>query len=162
FVDAWLTPDQQGWVYYGRGDYATAAERFADPMWRGVAAYRAGRYDDAIDAFAHVDSAKSNFDQGNALAKLGKLQEAVVAYQEAVKRDPQYAAAKANLELVRKLIPPKKKEDDQEADSHHDPEETPDAVKFDERGKKGTREQVDAAHQTAEMWMRNIQTTPAQ
>jgi Ca-activated chloride channel homolog len=38
-----LTPDQQGQLAYERGDYAGAAERFADPMWRGVALYRAGR-----------------------------------------------------------------------------------------------------------------------
>ena len=37
-----------------------------------------------------------------------------------------------------------------------------DEVKFDDRGKKGKSGEVEAARQTAEMWMRNIQTTPAQ
>jgi tetratricopeptide (TPR) repeat protein len=79
---------KQGRVAYEHGDYAGAAERFSNPMWRGVALYRVGRYDDAIDAFARVDSAESYFDQGNALAKLGKLSAAVAAYQEALKRNP--------------------------------------------------------------------------
>ena len=90
----WLTPDQQGRVLYDRGDYAAAAERFADPMWRGVALYRAGRYDDAIDAFARVDSAESYFDQGDALAKLGKLPAAIASYQRALKREPAFADRK--------------------------------------------------------------------
>jgi Ca-activated chloride channel homolog len=159
FTDAWLTPDQQGRIIYERGDYDSAAARFSDPMWRGVALYRAGRYDDAIDAFARVDTAESYFDQGNALAKLGKLSGAVAAYQEALRRNPGFAAAKANLDLALKLIPPKNKEDDQEA---KEPNEKPDEIRFDEQGKKGKRGEVDAAQQTAEMWMRNIQTTPAQ
>jgi Ca-activated chloride channel homolog len=159
FADAWLTLDQQGRVAYEHGDYAGAAQRFSDPMWRGVALYRAGRYDDAIDAFARVDTAESYFDQGNALAKLGKLSAAVAAYQEALKRKPDFSAAKANLDLVQKLIPAKKKKDDEEA---QDPNEKPDQIKFDEKGKKGKQGEVEAAQQTSEMWMRNIQTTPAQ
>ena len=162
FVDLWLTPDQQGRVLYDRGDYAGAAERFADPMWRGAALYRAGRYDDAIDAFARVDTAESDFNQGDALAKLGKLPAAIARYQRALKRDPTFAAAKANLELLQKLLPKKKPGDETQAEQQQDPEYTPDSVQFDERGKEGVTDQVDAAKQTADMWMRNIQTTPAQ
>ena len=53
----------------------------------------------------------------------------------------------------------KKKKDDEEA---QDPNEKPDEIKFDEKGKKGKQGEVEVAQQTAEMWMRNIQTTPAQ
>jgi Ca-activated chloride channel homolog len=159
FADIWLTPDQQGRIAYDRGDYAAAAQRFADPMWRGTALYRAGRYDDAIDAFALVDTAESYFDQGNALARLGKLPEAAAAYQEALKRKPDFAAAKANLDLIKALLPPKKKDDDQEA---NEASNKPDEIKFDKKGEKGKRGEIDAAKQTAEMWMRNIQTSPAQ
>lgn len=158
FADAWLTPDQQGRAAYDRGDYTAAADRFSDPMWRGAALYRAGRYDEAIDAFARVDSAKSYFDQGNALAQLGKLAPAVAAYQEALKRDPGFSAARANLDLIKGLIPARK-DDDQEA---QDPNQKPDEIKFDEQGKKGKRGEIKAAQQNAEMWMRNIQTSPGQ
>lgn len=159
FADLWLTPDQQGRLAYERGDYAAAAERFADPMWRGVALYRAGRYDDAVDAFARVDSTESWFNQGNALAKAGKLHAAVASYEVALKRRADWPEAKANLALVRKLIPPDRKDDDEEA---QDPNLKPDQVKFDEKGKKGKSGEVDVAKQDAEMWMRNIQTTPAE
>ena len=159
FADLWLTPDQQGRIAYDRGDFAAAAEQFTDPMWRGAALYRAGRYDDAIDAFARVDSAESYFDQGNSLVRLGKLPEAVGAYREALKRDPNFAAAKANLELVQSLIPPKQKDEDQEA---QDPNQKPDEIKFDEKGKKGRKGAIKGGSQNAELWMRNIQTTPAQ
>jgi Ca-activated chloride channel homolog len=163
FADLWLTPDQQGRLAFDRGDYDHAADQFADPMWRGVALYRAGRYDEAVDAFALVDSAESYFDQGNALAKLGKLPAAVVCYQEALKRKPGFPAAKTNLALVRKLIRTKDPNDEEQSNEARDPEETADVAQVDERGKKGAADEVEAGTpQTAEMWMRNIQTSPAQ
>lgn len=159
FLDLWLTGDQQGRLAYERGDFAEAAESFEDPMWRGAALYRAGRYEDALESFARVDSAESYYNQGNALAELGKLPEAVASYEEALKRRPDWSEARANLELVRRLIPPEKKDEEEEA---ADPNEKPDQVQFDDKGKKGKAGEVDLAQQTAEMWMRSIQTTPAQ
>lgn len=157
FLGLWLTPDQQGRLAFERGDYAAAAERFADPMWRGVALYRAVRYDAAVEVFARVDTAESYYNQGNALARLGKLEAAVASYQEALKRRPDWPKAKSNLALVQKLIP-KEKEDE----SEEGPNLKPDEIKFDDKGKKGKRGEVELGVQTAEMWMRNIQTTPAQ
>jgi Ca-activated chloride channel family protein len=157
FMDAWLTPDQQGRLYLQRGDFAQAAAHFGDPMWKGVAFYRAGKFAAAIDAFARVDTPESYYDQGNALAHLGKYPEAVKSYQQALKDRPDWEEAKRNLALVQKLIPPPKKEEYGEA-----PDLPPDQIKFDELGKKGKRGQVELnAAQTAEMWMRNIQTSPA-
>ena len=158
FLDLWLTSDQQGRLAYDRGDYKTAAERFADPMWQGVALYHARRYDDAVNAFARVDTAESYYNQGNALAKLGKFPAAAANYQEALKRRPDWPEAKANLALVQKLIP-KEQKDDEEA---QDPNQKPDQVQFDDKGKKGKKGEVDLAKQNAEMWMRNIQTTPGE
>src|SRR5262249_4348051 len=90
----------------------------------------------------------------------GKLDDAVAAYREALNRQPDFAAAKANLELVQRLIPAKPKPDDDQTTD--DPNQKPDEIKFDDKAKKGQRGTVDAPRQTAELWMRNIQTTPAQ
>jgi Ca-activated chloride channel family protein len=157
-LDAWLTPDQQGRLYFGRGDYARAAAHFSDPMWKGVAFYRAGEFAAAIDAFALVDTPESYFNQGNALAHLGKYPQAVKSYQQALERRPGWPEAKYNLALVEKLIPPPKKQDYGEATTLQ-----ADQIKFDDMGKKGKLGSTGlSARQTAEMWMRNIQTSPAQ
>jgi Ca-activated chloride channel homolog len=127
-------------------------------MWKGVALYRAGNYAPAIEAFARVDTPESWFDQGNALARLGKYPQAVKSYQQALKGRPDWEEAKHNLVLVKKLIPPKKDEDYGQA-----PDLPPDQIKFDDFGKKGKQGKVElGAPQTAELWMRNIQTSPAQ
>ncbi len=158
FADMWLTPDQQGQLAFNQGDSVTAAERFADPFRKGVALYRAGKFAESLDAFARVNTPESDYNQGNALARLGRFPDAVARYEAALKRRPAFPEAAANLALVRKLIPPPKPDDEQQAS---DPNQKADDTVVDDKGKKGKAGRVDGAEQTAELWMRNIQTTPA-
>jgi Ca-activated chloride channel homolog len=160
FIDLWMTPDQQGRYYYGKGDYATAAERFNDPMWKGIALCRKKDYEGALNQFALVDTAESWFNQGNALAYLKKFPEAVHAYDEALKERPSWQEAKENLAVVRALIPPPpKKPDEQPEDA---PAMKPDELKFDDKAKKGKKAPMSfGKEQMAEVWMRNIQVNPA-
>ena len=162
FQNLWMTPDQQGRHYFDKGDFETAAGRFKDPMWKGVAFYRVGDFQSALEAFALVDTAESYFDQGNALAHLGKYPEAVKSYGEALRRRPGWKDAEENLALVQSLIPPPKKEEKPQV-GDIPPTFTPDQVQFDDtKGQKG-KVQIPRwdEKQMADMWLRNIQTTPA-
>jgi len=163
WMDLWLTPDQQGRYYYEKGEYQKAAERYEDPMWKGLALVRAGDDEGALNAFALSDSAEAWYNQGNSLAHLGRYPEAVEAYQQALARRHLWREAQENLELVQSLIPKAKEKNDEE-EQEISPNLPPDQVKFDEKGKKGKRAQlqqkIDPA-KLADIWMRNIQTTPA-
>lgn len=162
FLDLWLTPDQQGRHYFDRGDFGTASERFEDPVWKGVSLYRAGDYQGALNAFALADTADSYYNQGNALAHLGKYPEAVKSYEVALESRPGWKEAEENLALVKSLIPPPKKEEKPE-EGGIPPTYSPDQVQFDDtKGQKG-KVQVPKwdEKQMAQMWLRNIQTTPA-
>jgi Ca-activated chloride channel homolog len=159
FIDLWLTPDQQGRYYFQKGDYATAAERFQDPMSKGLALCRNKDYEGALNQFALIDTPESWFNQGNALAFLKKYPEAVQAYTEALKRRPRWRDAEDNLALVRSLIPPPPKKADEEQEEA--PNLKPDQIKFDEKGKKGRKKLTFSKEEMAEVWMRNIQTSPA-
>lgn len=157
FTDLWLTPDQQGRLAFERGDYARAADLFDDAMWKGVSLYRAGKYGEAVDAFAGIDTAEAWFNQGDALAHLGRLPQAAASFREALKKRPDWAEAKANLKLIEEAIA-KQDSDDQES---NEKAETADQVVFDDKAKKGKRGEVDVGgQQSQEMWMRNIQVTP--
>jgi Ca-activated chloride channel family protein len=163
FADLWLTPDQQGRYWLERGDPARAGERFEDPMWKGVALYRAGNWESAILQFARVDTAEGWFNLGNAYARSGNNEEAVKAYEEALARRPGWMEAEENRALVAALIPPSEPESDEEQIG--EPNQPPDEVKFDEKGKKGKEGEIDQAQltdeQKAEMWLRRLQVTPA-
>ncbi|MDK1377890.1 MULTISPECIES: VWA domain-containing protein [unclassified Sinorhizobium] len=160
FSDLWFTPDQQGRRAFERGDFQDAAEHFADPAWRGVALYRAGRFQDAIDAFAQKDTAESYYNQGNALMHLDKPKEAVAAYGQALKLRRDWAEAKANLALAEKRNKAKEKQEEEEQ-QEQGADLPPDQVQIDEKGEKGKEGTVQAGEQTADMWMRNIQVSPA-
>jgi len=159
FIDLWLTPDQQGRYYFEKRDYATAAQRFEDPMWKGLALCRQGRYDEAVSAFALINTSESWFNQGNALAYQKNYSEALNAYDEALKMRPHWREAEDNLALVRSLIPPRKKPEEQQ---QYDTTFKPDQFKFDEKSKKGKKGAVKMGkEQMADVWMRNIQVSPA-
>lgn len=157
-VDMWLTPDQRGRIAYQHGDYLTASGRFVDPMWKGVALYRAGKFAEAVDAFASVDSAESWYDQGNAFMHLSKFGEAVAAYRQALEKRQAWPDAAGNLAIAERLL---KIQKDKEQDQPQEPNENADQVQFDDKGKKGKQGQIDIAGQTSEMWMKNIQVSPA-
>lgn len=67
---------------------------------RGVTAYRRGDFDRAAELFARGDDATSHYNRGNALARGGRLQDAVAAYDEALRRDPALEDARANRAAV--------------------------------------------------------------
>lgn len=163
FADLWATRDQQGRWYFERGNYKTAAERFEDPVWKGVACYRGADYACAVDAFARLDTPLAWYDLGNAYARTGELELAVAAYDKALAGRAGWPEAKANRDLVASLIPPDKKDDEKEGPA--DPNLKPDEVKFDEKGKKGKRGEVEVQQltdeQIAQMWLRGVQTSPA-
>ncbi len=167
FADLWLTRDQQGRRAFDHGDYARAAERFEDPLWKGVAYYRAEDYESALDQFAQVDTAESWFNLANTYARLGTYEEAVKAYEAALERRPGWTEAEQNRDLVRGLIPPPETPGDEERAQA--PDLPPDEIRFDEEKKEsGGDEQQELAPMTltedqiAEIWMRRMQTTPAE
>jgi Ca-activated chloride channel homolog len=163
WMDLFLTPDQQGRYYFERSEYARAAEAFEDPMLKGIALARVGKYQDALNEFALSDSADAWFNQGDALVHLGKYPEAVNAFRQALLRRNAWPEAQENLKLAQSLIPPPKKKPDAEVEVP--PDEDPDKIQFDEKGKKGKKATMQVAQmdpkKLTEIWMRNIQTTPA-
>jgi Ca-activated chloride channel family protein len=101
--DLWLRPDQQASRLLERGDAAAAAQRFDNPDWQATANYRAGDYAAAAEGFDGTD-ADSQYNRGNALARAGRLQEALAAYDQALEQTPELADARFNRDLVERLL----------------------------------------------------------
>lgn len=115
--DLWLRPDQQAANALAQGQPAVAAQKFADPVWRGMALYQAGDFSGAAKAFAASDDVNANYNRGNALAKAGQLVEAAQAYREVLRHTPDHADAKANLALIEELL---QQQQDQSQDNAQD------------------------------------------
>lgn len=163
FVNLWLTPNQQGRYYFDRGDYLKAAERFEDPLWKGTAYYAAEKFDQAIIQFERLSTAQGFYNLGNAYAHKEDYPAALIAYEKALSLKKDYPEARFNLEYIQLLIP---KPEEQKEGPPGDPTFDPDEIKFDEKGKKGKKGEIEQTQltdeQVAELWMRRIQTSPAQ
>lgn len=157
-ADAFLTPDQQGRWAFEHGRFPQAAEHFHDPFWKGLAAYQAAQYDVALASFARLDSAPAYFYLGNTYVKLSKFDQAIGAYQQALKRQPAFPEAQANLALAKALQ--KDREAQQEAGP---PGEKPDQEVFDNTADKGKAVKLAAGKVSSdEQWLENLSTSPAQ
>jgi len=80
------------------------AERFADPRWRAIAHYRAGRFELASSALEGRQDADSHYNRGNALAQQGRLADALAAYEAALLQLPADADYIHNRDLMRRLL----------------------------------------------------------
>ncbi len=96
-----LSADSVGRLLLQQGRPADAMYVFEDAQWRGVAMYRAGRFNRAIGAFVEDNTVESIYNIGNAYAQLGKFQNAIEVYQRVLEEDPEHDDARFNLDLVR-------------------------------------------------------------
>ncbi len=102
--DLWQRPDQQAAAALAQGDPQRALDLAAEPDQRGTASYRLGDYQSAADAFAAAGDADSDYNRGNALALSGRLEEAIAAYDEALRRQPGMDDALYNKARVEELL----------------------------------------------------------
>lgn len=140
--DLWQTKDQQAQQQYNQENYQSAAQQFKNSQWQGSAHYKAGNYQEALDAFTQgeqANSANSLYNQGNALAQMKKYEEAIDAYEQALKENPDLQDAKDNIE---KLKQQQKKEQEQDQnDQSEDKKSKDDKSESDKSEDQGDQQQ---------------------
>lgn len=109
--DLWKTSDQQAQDKFNQKSFSQAAEQFKDPLWQGSAHYKAGNFQKALESFQQFDSAQAIYNQGNSFAQLKQYDDAIKAYDNALKKNPDFEDAKVNKELIEQL---KKQEESQQ------------------------------------------------
>ena len=158
----WFTADQQGRHAFEKKDYRQAAERFADPMWKGVAFFRAGEFEQAQAVFAGLDSAEAHYNRANCLVMLGKYQDAIASYDRALERRPGWTAAEENRAIATARAERMK----QEGGEMGQQEIGADEIVFDKKKPGGqeteiTTEQAADSTSMQALWLRRVQTRPA-
>jgi Ca-activated chloride channel family protein len=159
----WFTPDQQGRRNYERGEYAEAALAFRDPLWRGIAWYRAGEFEKAAASFALRDSAEAHYNQGNARLMLGKYDDAIACYDRALAMCPDWKEAQENRELAAaraRMV-------EQKGGDMGDQRIGADEIVFDSKAKStGQDTEITGSdalsnEEVQALWLRRVQTHPA-
>jgi Ca-activated chloride channel homolog len=137
----WFTPDQQGKRALEQGNAEAAAQLFENPEWAGTAAYQQGDFENAIEHFSGKDGADAWYNRGNALARAGKLDEALEAYDESLQRAPDQEDARANRELVEKL----KQQQEQQQQQNQDQQNGESGEQQDEQEQSGESGEQDSS-----------------
>jgi Ca-activated chloride channel family protein len=141
--DLWQRPDQQAAQALQQGNAKRAQQLARDPAWRGVAAYRAGDYKAAAQSLQEVPGSDGAYNLGNALAKQGQYQQAIAAYDEALKRDPSDADAKANRQAVVDWLRKQQQQSPQDQKEHEGKDGKKNQSSPGEQGKAGKQASTD-------------------
>jgi Ca-activated chloride channel family protein len=169
FLNFWLTPDQQGRWLMDHGKFAAAAERFTDPLWKGLAYYVNEDFEAASKQLEQVTpkTPEIYFDLANAYAQQEDYKTALKYYDRALGMRSDYADAQANRKLVqakydRQQELAKERTQEQSGDLKADKVVQDDTPTSDQKndhprptqGGLGTMGMTD-------LWLQNVQTTPA-
>ncbi len=103
----WQRPDQIGADFLASGNPAAAADIFEDPLWRSAAHYRAGDYEQSLASLESMEGELADYNRGNVLARLGRLQEALQAYDRVLEQNPHHADAEYNRDLIQQQMQPR-------------------------------------------------------
>lgn len=109
-----LNNNQEGYRAFQHEDYQKAAEKFENPQWKASSQYRLGDYQKAYENFSQANDTTSLYNQGNALAKGGKIEEAIKKYEEVLKIESNHEDAKFNLEYLKKQQQNKQSQNNQD------------------------------------------------
>ena len=97
-----LNADQEGIKSFNNGEYTAAAEQFNDNQWKAASFYRMGDFAKAAELYREDTTVTGLYNQGNALAKSGKIADAIKRYEEVLRLSPDHEDAKFNLEYLKK------------------------------------------------------------
>jgi len=110
----WLTPDQRAEKLLQQGDASAAAKEYKDPRRKAYAEMKAGDFKQAASDLGKLHDSDSDYNRGNALAKMGDLKGALDAYDAALKSDPKNHDAQHNRDLVEKAMKQQQQQNSQQ------------------------------------------------
>lgn len=102
--DLWRNGNQRGVQAFAEERYQEAVEAFTDRRWQAAAHYRLQQYDQALQLLESQRNAQGHYNRGNVLARLGRVTDAISAYDQALSLDPGHEDAAHNKRLLERFV----------------------------------------------------------
>ena len=100
----WQNNDQRASQLFARGEHAAAAELFDNPQWQASSKYRAGDYENALDAWKQLEGDDADYNRANTLARLGRYDDALTTYQRLLEQNPAHQDARYNKQALEEWL----------------------------------------------------------
>jgi Ca-activated chloride channel homolog len=116
----WLNQQQRAEKLFENGDYEAAATLFEDPAWRAAAEYRADDFDSAQQTLDGIDDETALYNRGNALAGLGRYEDALQAWGGVLQMNPSHEDARYNRQALEDWLRRQRQQQEQQQDGEGD------------------------------------------
>jgi Ca-activated chloride channel family protein len=147
--DLWQTKNQQAQQAFNHQQYDKAAQLFEDPAWQAAALYKSEQAE--LKQLKTPKTATGFYNQGNVFAKAGEkeskieakienFKNAIKAYDEALKLEPNNADAKYNKELVEKELKKLQQQQEQQKQADKNKQDQKDQQKPDNKDQKDNKD----------------------
>jgi len=100
----WQNNDQRASQMFERGEHAAAAELFDNPQWQASSKYRAGDYENALDAWQQLEGDDADYNRANTLARMGRYDDALTTYQRLLEQNPAHQDARYNKQALEEWL----------------------------------------------------------
>ncbi len=141
-AELWLNQNQLAHKQLLQGNAEHAAELFNNPEWKAAAFYRAGQYQQSIDALQDINNTEALYNKANALAKMGRIQAAIESYEKVLKQQPNHEDAEYNLNLL------KQKPAEQGQEKNNESEQESEGDNPQQQGEEQQSDQAESQQQT--------------
>jgi Ca-activated chloride channel homolog len=143
----WHTPDQEGEALLQQGKAQAAANAFVSPRHKAYAQLQAGQYAQAEKGFSQFHDADAYYNRGNAFAHMNQLPQALQAYEQALKVDPNNKDAAHNRDLVKKALKEQQNKDQQKQNQQNKDQQNKDQQNKDQQNKDQQSQPQDKQNQ---------------
>lgn len=116
----WKNSNQRAAEQLQQNQPAQAAELFSDPQWKAAAHYKAQQYENTVSELDNINTPDAHYNRGNALAKLGKFDEAIKSYDQALELQPNFEDASYNRKLVEDLLQQQNQPDNKQQNNNQE------------------------------------------
>lgn len=112
--DLWLNKNQQAMRALNSEQPELASELFDNKEWKAAANYRKGDFAAVEELLNEQEDTRSTYNRANAMAKQGRYEEAIEAYDKVLDSQPEHEDAIFNRDLIKKEL---EKQQQQQSDS---------------------------------------------
>lgn len=121
YSSLWKNNNQQAQQLMQSNQPDEAAKLFTDKKWQAAAEYKAGNYQQALEAYQQLDlnNPENLYNLANTQAQLGQYDKALENYNKVIEKNPRHTDAKYNRDQIEKMRQQQQQQQqsDQNADS---------------------------------------------